>query len=116
MGNLTAIQGNRVYLDTNIWIYALEEHPNFAVALAELFQIIDQGGLAAVTSELSLAEALVKPMTDQNLPRHIEYRQVISSRRNLRVIPVQRAILIEAARFFVTKKNLRHNRRDWWCV
>ncbi|BAU16028.1 PilT protein domain protein (plasmid) [Leptolyngbya sp. NIES-3755] len=102
MGILTAIQGNRVYLDANIWIYALEAHPNFSTALAELFQAIDQGGLTAVTSELSLAETLVKPMLDQKVPRQIEYRQAISSRQYLRVIPIQRSLLIEAARLRAT--------------
>lgn len=102
MGILTAIQGNRIYLDANIWIYALEAYPDFAASLSELFQAIDRGGLNAVTSELSLAEALVKPISDQNVPRQIEYRQAISSRRNLRVIPVQRTILIEAARLRAT--------------
>lgn len=60
MGILDAIQGNR-YLDANIWIYALEGYPVFIQDLNQLFQSIDQGNLSAVTSELSLAEALVKP-------------------------------------------------------
>ncbi len=30
MGIIDAIQGTKVYLDTNIWIYALEGHPAFA--------------------------------------------------------------------------------------
>ncbi|MGI2907050.1 hypothetical protein [Tolypothrix sp. VBCCA 56010] len=53
MGILDAIQGNRVYLDTNIWIYALEGYPAFIHDLTQLFQSIDRGNLSAVTSELS---------------------------------------------------------------
>lgn len=98
MGILTAIQGNRIYLDVNIWIYALEQHPTFSQILTELFQQVDQKTLTVVTSELSLAEALVKPMRGQDVTRQTTYRQFLSSRPNLRVIPVQRAILIEAAR------------------
>jgi len=98
MGILTAIQGNRIYLDVNIWIYALEQDPTFSQVLTELFQQVDQKTLTIVTSELSLAEALVKPMRAQDGPRQTTYRQLLSSRPNLRVIPVQRAILIEAAR------------------
>ena len=37
MNILNAIQGNRVYLDTNIWIYTLEEYPIFVSALRQLF-------------------------------------------------------------------------------
>lgn len=98
MGILNAIQGKRVYLDTNIWIYALEGYPTFIQDLNELFQSIDQGNLSAVTSELSLAEVLVKPFQSQNLTQQATYKQVISSSPNLSVISVSRDILVEAAR------------------
>jgi predicted nucleic acid-binding protein len=98
MGILTTLQGSRIYLDVNIWIYALEQHPTYSQTLTELFQQVDQRTLTIVTSELSLAEALVKPMREQDVTRQNTYRQFLSSRANLRVIPVQRAILIEAAR------------------
>lgn len=52
MGILDAIQGNRVYLDTNIWIYALEEYPAFIQDLTHLFQSIDQGKLSAVKERI----------------------------------------------------------------
>jgi len=66
MGIIDAIRGERVYLDTNVFIYALEEYPRYVQALTELFDSIDAGRLKAITSELTLAEALVKPMMDGN--------------------------------------------------
>jgi predicted nucleic acid-binding protein len=69
MGLLSAIHGDRIYLDVNIWIYALEGYPAFVQDLTQLFQAIDRGTLAAFTSELSLAEALVKPLQTQNIPQ-----------------------------------------------
>jgi predicted nucleic acid-binding protein len=107
MGILTTIQGSRIYLDVNIWIYALEQHPTYAQTLTELFQQVDQRTLTIVTSELSLAEALVKPMRKQDMARQSTYRQFLSSRANLRVIPVQRAILIEAARLRAANSSLK---------
>lgn len=98
MGILNVIQGNKLYLDTNIWIYALEGYPAFIQDLNQLFQSIAQGNLNAVTSELSLAEALVKPFQNQNLAQQQTYKQFISSSQNLSVIPISRDILIEAAR------------------
>ncbi|NDJ22721.1 PIN domain-containing protein [Nostoc sp. B(2019)] len=97
MGILDAIQGTRVYLDTNIWIYALEGYPAFVQNLTQLFQNIEQGNLSVVTSELSLAEALVKPFQNQDLAQQKTYKQFISNSRNLTVIPVSRQVLIEAA-------------------
>ncbi|WP_203219534.1 type II toxin-antitoxin system VapC family toxin [Nostoc edaphicum] len=97
MGILDAIQGTRIYLDTNIWIYAVERYPAFIQDLTELFQSIDQGNLSIVTSELSLAEVLVKPFQNQNLAQQTTYKQLINNSQNLTVIPVSRQILIEAA-------------------
>lgn len=71
MGILDAIQGNRVYLDTNIWIYASEGYPVFIHDLTQLFQSIDRSNLNPVTSELLLAEALVKPFQNQDLAKLI---------------------------------------------
>jgi predicted nucleic acid-binding protein len=97
MGILDAIQGTRVYLDTNIWIYALEGYPAFVQDLTQLFQSIEQGNLSVVTSELSLAEALVKPFQNHDLAQQTNYKQLISNSHNLTVIPVSRQVLIEAA-------------------
>lgn len=97
MGFLTALQGQRIYLDTNIWIYALEGYPSFIQFLTELFIGIDQGSLNAVTSELTLAEVLVKPLMDQNLQRQNIYHQALQSSKSLEVVPVSREVLLKAA-------------------
>lgn len=84
MGILTTLQAP-VYLDTNIWIYALEGYPALVQPLTELFTAIDQGDISAVTSELTLAEVLVKPFMDGSLERQAAYRQVIRSTSTLQV-------------------------------
>jgi predicted nucleic acid-binding protein len=98
VGILSSIRGNQIYLDANIWIYALEGFPDFAQELTTLFNSIGQGNLTAVTSELSLAEVLVMPIKNANPTQQETYKQALSSTLNVRVIPVQRDILIEAAR------------------
>lgn len=97
MGIIDAIYGALVYLDTNILLYALEGYPAFIQDLTQLFQSIDRGDLMAVTSELSLAEALVKPIKEQNLAQQATYKQTIRNSRKLSVIPVRREVLIQAA-------------------
>ncbi|MGK7903294.1 MAG: type II toxin-antitoxin system VapC family toxin [Hormoscilla sp.] len=97
MGILDAINGDIVYLDTNILIYALEGYPAFIQDLTQLFQSIDRGDLMAVTSELSLAEALVKPIKERNLAQQATYKQTIRNSLKLSVIPVRREVLVQAA-------------------
>lgn len=97
MGLLTALQGDRIYFDTNVWIYAVESYPAFIQELLVLLQSIDQGNQIAITSELSLAEVLVKPLQEQNKARQDAYKKAIVNRKNVFVVPVLREILIDAA-------------------
>lgn len=94
---INALRGQRVYLDTNVFIYALEGYPEFVDGLAELFQSIDRGEIHAVTSELTLAEVLVKPFMDASHERQQAYDQVLTSSEMFTVAPVSRVVLKEAA-------------------
>lgn len=87
-----------IYLDTNIFIYALEGYSVFRPTLTALFESLDRQELTAVTSELTLAEALVKPLLDRHTEREAAYLQVLQSSSSLLVVPVSRAVLIAAAR------------------
>lgn len=54
--------GKTVYLDTNIFIYAVEQPGNMghlAEFIQTLFTSIDRCEIQAITSELTLAETLV---------------------------------------------------------
>lgn len=101
MGLLNAITGPFIYLDANIFIYALEAHSEYVAELTLLFQAIDMGQLQAVTSELTLAETLVRPIMDGDADRQAMYEQAIQTSMNLRVVPVSRLVLAEAARIRV---------------
>jgi len=97
MGSLTTLTGDVVYLDANIFIYALEGLPPVVAKLAALFQRFDRGELRAVTSELTLAEVLVKPIRDNNTAFRDQYDQSIRTTPSLTVVPVARQILVDAA-------------------
>jgi predicted nucleic acid-binding protein len=104
---ISAIRGSTIYLDTNILIYALEGYPAYVPALTELFGAIDQGALLAVTSELTLAEILVKPMMDNNTALQEAYQNVLQPSNSLSVVPVSRQILVDAARLRARSAVLR---------
>jgi predicted nucleic acid-binding protein len=96
MAHLTL--SGRIYLDTNIFIYALEGYPIFRSVLTTLFNALDRGELTAVTSELTLAEVLVKPLLDHHAERQAAYLQALQPSTSLQIVPVSRDILIAAAR------------------
>jgi predicted nucleic acid-binding protein len=55
----------RIALDTNLFIYFLEDHPRYGVWCASLFDRIERGHNPAVTSTVTLLELLVQPYRDQ---------------------------------------------------
>ena len=83
MGVTALPTGSRIYLDANVWIYALEGYAAFAAPLAALFARIDAGELIAITSELTLAEVLVKPFIDDNVALQQRYIETLQNRRSV---------------------------------
>ncbi len=97
MGSVAGIVNSPIYLDTNVFMYALEGFERFEAFLTELFKEIQDGRIKAVTSELTLAEVLVKPLADGETEVCAAYAAAIQDSEGLEVAPVTREALIEAA-------------------
>lgn len=65
MGLIERIQGKRIYLDTNVFVYVFEGFDPYISLLRPVIERIDRGELHSVTSELTLAEILVKPLQEK---------------------------------------------------
>jgi predicted nucleic acid-binding protein len=107
MGISQTVSGSLIYLDANIFIYALEGYSEFLKILTDLFDMIDDGRVRACTSELTLAETLIKPMADNNILLQEIYEDAIRTEGFLEVIPADRKILIKAARIRSQNIHLR---------
>ena len=97
MGQLTGQLGTSVYLDTNIIIYAVEGYETHAAPIKSLLQGLTEGEIIAVTSELTVAEVLVKPKRDGNAKLEEAYRRFLLPTESLRNSAVSREILEAAA-------------------
>jgi len=97
MGALSALAGTKIYLDANIFIYAVEGLAPFAARLAALFTRFNSGTLHAVTSDLTVAEVLVKPMRDGNTALRDTFAQMLRTSKSLTMAAVSRGILEQAA-------------------
>jgi predicted nucleic acid-binding protein len=86
-----------VYFDTNVFIYAIEGHDAYYEWINELFQFITSKQILVITSELTLAECLVKPFKDNNQAAIDGFKEHISSNEALRVCPVSKEVLIRSA-------------------
>ncbi|MEW6238395.1 MAG: type II toxin-antitoxin system VapC family toxin [Candidatus Omnitrophota bacterium] len=98
MGLINQIEGNRIYLDTNIFIYLFESFSPYIDILSPVIEKVELGQFHSYTSELTIAEALVKPIMEKNTQWQSIYIQGIQSSPSLTVEPIHRTILIEAAR------------------
>ncbi|MCC6424594.1 MAG: PIN domain-containing protein [Phycisphaerales bacterium] len=97
MGSIDTITGSTVYLDTNVLIYAVESIPEFVGRVRDIFDRIDRGELQGVTSELSLAEALIMPLRKgRDLIRN-EFELLLDPSGPLMVKPITRQVLVKAA-------------------
>jgi predicted nucleic acid-binding protein len=98
MGLLRNLEGHRVYLDTNVFIYALNGFPAYAPTLVELFDAVESGGVLAATSELTLAELLIVPFRHGNAVEEMRCRMILRPRPCLPLMPVNVDILEAMAR------------------
>lgn len=86
-----------IYFDTNVFIYAIEGHDTYYEWINELFQFIASEQILVITSELTLAECLVKPFKDNNQAAIDGFKNHITNSEALRVCPVSKDILIRSA-------------------
>ncbi|HEV7881557.1 PIN domain-containing protein [Bradyrhizobium sp.] len=95
--NWDRFAGEAIYLDTNIVIFAIEpREPWFKVLLA-LFEAFDRGSIRAITSELTIAEALAQPIAVGNEDLISKYRELFASDSSVETVPIDRATLMRAA-------------------
>lgn len=66
MVELKSLAGKRVYVDTNVVIYSAEGFVPYATTLKSFFQSMEAGSFQGVTSEVTLMEALVRPIRQAN--------------------------------------------------
>ena len=97
MGEVIDLPGKHVYIDTNIIIYAVEGYLQHEPAIRSLLAAMDRGDLFAVTSELTLAEVLVKPLQEHNPSLQKAYRDFLEPSPAFNVAPISRDILLTAA-------------------
>lgn len=89
--------GKRVYLDANVFIYALEGFADYEAVCRELLAALDAGAFAGVTSELTVAEVLVHPLMHGATEIADAYRTVLYESPHLKLAPIDRNILEASA-------------------
>jgi predicted nucleic acid-binding protein len=92
---MTSPHEKSVYLDSNVFIYAIEGAAELADPLGHLLGALHRSGSRAVTSELTLAEVLAKANAEQTKA----YLELIVDSGVIDVRSVSREILIRTASY-----------------
>jgi predicted nucleic acid-binding protein len=99
---ITSIGEGPVALDSAIFIYLIEQHAKYLPLLKPVFEQIDRGGLAAVTSSLSLMETLIVPYRNGNLELAGRYEDILTKGRGLTLVPIDLPVVRLAAEIRAT--------------
>jgi predicted nucleic acid-binding protein len=73
----------RVALDTNIFVYQLESHPRYKPLTKVVFDELDDGGISAVASTITMTELLVPAYRQQDDQRVDQFYGWLSTYPNL---------------------------------
>lgn len=87
-----------VGIDTAIFIYYVEEHSTYVDLVNPLFEALDEGRCRGVTSTLTLLETIVVPYREGDTAVTDRYELLLSRRRGLELVDLDRALLRAAAR------------------
>lgn len=90
---ISRLAGKSVYIDTNCLIYLVEGHARYRPALEPLINAITQGSILGITSELTVAEVLVKPIADRRPDAVMVYKQLLANGEPFSLIPISLTIL-----------------------
>jgi predicted nucleic acid-binding protein len=97
VGLIEDLKPGPVALDTQVFIYFIEEDQRVLPLVKPLFEAIDHGTLLAATSGLTLMEVLVVPYRTGNLSLADRYEGFLTRSRGLRFIDLDRSLLKAAA-------------------
>jgi len=77
----------RFYLDSMVWIYALEGNPHFGAASQALLRSIRAGGHTLLTSDFLLGEILVAPVRKSDTFTIAAYRRMMLDSAAVEIVP-----------------------------
>ncbi len=79
----------RVFLDTMAVVYFIESNPTYVSQLKPVFELVDEGVIAGLSSYITLLEVLVQPIRLGRLDLARQYRDTLETSRNCTLLPIE---------------------------
>lgn len=103
---LARIAGQRVYLDTNIFIYFLDRHPIHFDPVAALLRASINQAFFAATGDVAVAEVMVGPYRYDDPALAAQFKRFFAQRKLLTVVAHEREVFDNAA-MLVAKNRMK---------
>ncbi len=89
--------GGPIALDTSIFIYFIEQSPEWLPLVRPIFLAASKGERSLVTSDLTLLEVLVLPFRVGNMALAEQYEALLTQSRGLSMLSIEKSHLRAAA-------------------
>jgi predicted nucleic acid-binding protein len=80
-----AIRDKIIGIDTMVFIYHLEDHPDYSHLTDRIFEAVENGKYHAITSVITLLEILIKPKRDNSLLVAKDYKNLLLTFPHLKI-------------------------------
>jgi len=94
---LESLDHSTVYFDANTFIYAIEDHEDYRAPIRRLFEHLSAHRCQIVSSELTYAECLVKPLKVRDEASIKNYESHLIDSGSVQLMPVTLNVLRHAA-------------------
>ncbi len=91
--------GSRVLLDSNVFIYFIEQNSKYIDLIRPVFRRIAHGEVVALVSTITLMEVLTRPLRLGQVEIAKQYRELLQRSANVELLVVDSAVAECAARF-----------------
>lgn len=91
------VQHKRLFVDTNIIIYLLDNHPRYSDLATTVMETIETGKVDGIASMMTLAEALTQPARLGKVDVLRDYELYLTNFPNLTLLPVDLNVARQAA-------------------
>jgi predicted nucleic acid-binding protein len=98
LGLIDEVRGQRIFIDTAVFIYFIERDPRYLDTVKPVFVEIDTGNVDAITSTITLLEVLVLPFRKGNQALVEKYRNLILNSDHLTAYEVFHEVSVLASR------------------
>jgi predicted nucleic acid-binding protein len=97
MGLIDEVSGLKIALDTSVFIYFLESHPEYAPIVTPIFKAADCRSLQLCMSVITLLEVLVVPYRQGRQDLVTAYETILEQSDSIRLIPISADLSRQAA-------------------